>query len=87
MGEICSTSGGSQRCIDGFLGRPEGRRLLKDLGVDGNGSNESSAMLIILSDEDDSQFLYNSVASVPPKVVSGVHNFALHNKVDQNSVL
>ena len=64
------------------MGRPEGRRLLEDLGVDGNRSNGSSAMLIILPDEDDSQFLYrislhfyNSVASVPAKAVNGVLNF------------
>ena len=38
--------------------RPEGRRLLEDLGVDGKGSGGSSAMLIILPDKDDTQFLY-----------------------------
>jgi hypothetical protein len=43
-----------------LLGRHEGRRLLDDLGVDGNGS---SAVLIILPDEDcnffvESQFTF-----------------------------
>jgi hypothetical protein len=41
-----------------LLGRHGGRRILEDLGVDGNGSNGSSVLLIILPDEDDMQFLY-----------------------------
>jgi hypothetical protein len=40
-----------------LLGRHEGRRILEDLGIDGNGSNGSSALLIISLDVN-SQFLY-----------------------------
>ena len=79
------------------MGRSEGRRLLEDLGVDGNRSNGSSAMLIILPDEDDSQFLYrislhfyNSGASVPAKAVNGIHNFVsfLNKRIkNRNTIL
>lgn len=76
-----------------LLGRHEGRRLLDDLGVDGNGS---SAMLIILPDEDGDFFIEtvyifsNSVASFPARAVNGVHNVlsVLNKRIrNRNSIL
>jgi hypothetical protein len=34
IGRECSMFGGEERCIQGFLGEPEGRRLLENPGVD-----------------------------------------------------
>jgi len=36
MGEACSKKGGEERCIQGFVRKPQGKRgHLEDLGVEG----------------------------------------------------
>jgi hypothetical protein len=71
-----------------LFGRHEGRRILEDLGVDGNGSNGSSALLIILPDEDNLQFLYRITVYI---FLNGVHNVVCsllkHKKSEPNFAL
>jgi hypothetical protein len=35
MGGACGTYGGEERCIQAVMGKPEGKKHLKELGVDG----------------------------------------------------